>query len=95
MAAFEGPGKGEGGGLQSSMEIVSFLDIFNSHKFVQFWWILRQVFVLSVKVINSLEIVSTLKFARLTYLPAAANIVEQLLQSFANSFPRKLITAQI
>ena len=49
----------------------------------------------SVKVINSLEIVSTLKFARLTYLLAAANIVEQLLQSFANSFPRKLITAQI
>ena len=49
----------------------------------------------SVKVINSLEIVPTLKFARLTYLLAAANIVEQLLQSFANSFPRKLITAQI
>ena len=65
MAAFEGPGKGEGGGLQSSLKIVSLLDIFYSLKFVQFRPILREVFGLSVKVINSLEIV-LLKLAYLS-----------------------------
>ena len=65
MAAFEGPGKGEGAGLQSSLEIVSLLDIFYSLKFVQFRPILREVFGLSVKVINSLEIV-LLKLAYLS-----------------------------
>ena len=65
MAAFEGPEKGEGGGLQSSLKIVSLLDIFYSLKFVQFRPILREVFGLSVKVINSLEIV-LLKLAYLS-----------------------------
>ena len=60
MAAFEGPGK-----LESSLEIVSLLDIFYSLKFVQFRPILREVFGLSVKVINSLEIV-LLKLAYLS-----------------------------
>ena len=41
--------------------------------------ILLKFSVWSVKVINSLEIVLPLKFAGLTYLPVAANIVEQLL----------------
>ena len=41
--------------------------------------ILLEFSVWSVKVINSLEIVLPLKFAGLTYLPVAANIVQQLL----------------